>query len=196
MKFQASSGEGFKSPDAGLYVGVCTKIIDIGTHDGLYGPKHQVVIFWELSEEMDDGRPFQVNKWYNFTLGSPDKPSNLRKDLVAWRGKQFTPEEENGFEAKNILGKCCTINMVLHKDGSKTGVGTVTGLMKGQAAIKPVDKPVIFSIDEWDQAVFDGLTDFWKKQIMTSEEYAHRNHGEPVDTPDEDGDSDDSQIPF
>ena len=79
-------GEDFEQIKPGSYGAVCVGVFDIGTHPGQYNGKptqnHQVIIAFEIDEEMTKGeyagKRFMMNKWY--TLSLADK-ANLRKDL-------------------------------------------------------------------------------------------------------------------
>ena len=62
---------------------------------------------------MSDGRPFAISKRY--TLSTHTK-STLRKDLESWRGRAFTPEEEEAFDVANVCGAYCLLN-VTHNQG-------------------------------------------------------------------------------
>jgi hypothetical protein len=44
---------------------------------------------------------------------------------------------------------------------------------KGLTVPEQVNESVFFSLDEFDQAVFDSLSDGYKKLIMASPEYQH-----------------------
>lgn len=171
MKISNSEGGGFQTVGSGTYAGVCIRVLDIGTQKTTYGDKRQVVIFWELNELMSDGRPYLVNHYYNATLGVPDKPSKLREHLVAWRSKEFTSEEESGFEIANILGKSCQITMAPSVDGKKTNVKGVAALMKGMPALKPTVEPFMLSADNFSKEKFNSLSEYWQKTMLSAPEY-------------------------
>ena len=168
-----SGGGDFENPDPGSYAGVCYKIIDIGTQTSEYQGKtksrRQVIIGWELDELMSDGRPFVVSKFYTASLS---EKANLRHDLAAWRGRDFTPEELQGFSPRNILGKSCLVQLTKNDKG-KVRVTGVAKLPKGMNAPELVNEQVFFHLDEFDQATFDSLSDGVKKLIVQSPEYQH-----------------------
>ena len=99
------------------------RIIDLGTQKGDYQGqvtrKRQNLITWELpNSKMEtgefEGQPFLISKFYTASLG---EKANLRRDLVNWRGREFSPEELAGFDHKNILGKCCMLSITANDKG-------------------------------------------------------------------------------
>lgn len=187
MKWQDNGGGDFEQPPIGTHVARCVKIIDIGTQRGEYQGKatirRQCIIGWELPTELMTegelaGKPFTVSRFYTCSLG---EKANLRRDLESWRGKSFTEEELNGFEAKNILGKPCLLGLTPNAKG-KTRVTGVMALPKGTQVPDQISQPLFFSLekDEFDRTVFDGLSDGYKKLIMVSPEYQElANPGTP-----------------
>lgn len=176
MKWADNGGGDFEQPPVGTHVARCVKIIDIGTQKGEYQGKatikRQCIIGWELPNELMSegdyaGKPFVVSKFYTASLG---EKANLRKDLANWRGRDFTEAELAGFEAKNIIGKGCMLSLTTNDKG-KTRVTGVMALPKGME-LPPQNSPTVyFSLDEFDQAAFDSLSDGYKKFITGSPEY-------------------------
>jgi len=178
MKWTDTGGGDFEQPPVGTHVARCIKIIDIGTQKGEYQGKvtirRQVIIGWELPNAlMEDGdyagKPFVVSKFYTASLS--DK-ANLRKDLANWRGRDFTEEELRGFESNNILGKPCMLSLTTNEKG-KVRVTGIMALPKGTPVPDQVNASVYFSLDEFNAAVFDSLSDGIKKIIALSPEYEH-----------------------
>jgi hypothetical protein len=189
MQFKDSGGGDFEQPPIGTHVARCVKMIDIGTQKGEYQGqatyKRQVIIGWELpNEHMTTGeyagKPFGVSKFYTASLS---EKANLRADLKNWRGRDFTPEELAGFDAKNILGKPCMLSLT-STDKGKIKVTGVMALPKGTEVPEQVNPTVYLSLEngEFDQAVFDSLSDGYKKMITVSPEYQERTRigGAPV----------------
>lgn len=172
MKWSDSGGS-FEQPEPGTYAAVCYKILDIGTQESEYQGqktvKRQVIIGWELNESMSDGRPFVVSKFYTQSLN--DK-ATLRHDLAGWRGRDFTPDELAGFDAKNILGKPCMLSLTL-SDKGRIKVASVAKLPKGMTAPIQVNPSIFLSLEPaaYNAAVFDAQTDKLKAIIMASPEW-------------------------
>jgi hypothetical protein len=185
MKWADNGGGDFEQPPVGTHVARCVKIIDIGTQKGEYQGKatikRQCIIGWELPLELMNegeyaGKPFVVSKFYTASLG---EKANLRKDLANWRGRDFTEAELGGFEAKNILGKPCMLSLTANDKG-KIRVTGVMALPKGTQVPEQSSPTVYFSLDEFDQAAFDNLSDGYKKFITASPEYRAATNPEPV----------------
>lgn len=139
----AGSNKAYTPAPAGLHNGVCVDVVDLGLEpnkfDATKPDVHKVRIIWEIDEENPDkpGERFTVaGKW---TLSINQKAS-LRKFLVPWRGRDFTPEEEKAFDVEKLIGVPCMITVVhnVGQDGSiYANVASVSGLAKGTKPIKP-----------------------------------------------------------
>jgi hypothetical protein len=175
-----SNGTDYEQAPLGTHVARCVRLIDIGTQDSEYEGKkssrRQVVVSWELCEELMTegdfaGQPFLMSKFFTQSLNEKAK---LRQWLITWRGRDFTAEELEGFDAKNILGVPCLISVTASET---TGKSIVSGVMKLTKGIKPpaqITPTVFFSLepDEFDAAVYEGLSDGLKKMINLSPEWA------------------------
>lgn len=177
----------FESPEPGTYAARCFKLIDLGTQTDNYEGKEtihrKVIISWELESLMKDGRPFAQSSFYTASLG---KKANLRRDLESWRGKEFTEEEAKGFNLKVLLGAPCMLS-VIHNAAGKSRVKGVLKVPKGMVVPPAVNPVLYFNLDEFNEEVFNGLPDFFKKQIVRSPEYqklgAIPNTGAEADMP-------------
>lgn len=177
---QPGEGGSYTPPPAGTFVGVCYRFIDIGTqkteYQGQTRMTRKIIISWELGEElMDDGKPFTISKRYTWSM---HEKSQLRHDLEGWRGKAFEPQDfgDNGFDTKKLLGAPCVLTVTHEVKGDKTyaNVVSVGKIMRGLQPKALVNEPTYLSLEkgEFDQAVFDKLSDGIKKLIMASPEYA------------------------
>jgi len=69
--------QSYELAPAGSHTAVCFRVADLGTQTGIYGPKQQILISWELpDEQMADGRPFTISRRYTF---SSSHQSTLRE---------------------------------------------------------------------------------------------------------------------
>jgi hypothetical protein len=198
-----SEGGNFQLTPAGTHLGICYRVIDLGTQPSNYNGEaktaHKVLISWELPDEkMEDGRPFTVSSSYTWSM---HEKSNLRKHLEAWRGQAFTERDfgPNGFDIKNVLGKACTLN-VTHSTGEKTyanvtGVGKV---MKGITVPDRVNDLVYLWLhpSRWDAGVFSTLSANLQTKIMSSPEYLELMNERDRGPQDHNGAADDQEIPF
>jgi len=185
MQFKDNGGGDFEQPPVGTHVARCVKLIDLGTQKGEWQGKatfkRQVVIGWELpnallTEGDSAGKPFVVSKFYTQSLS---EKSNLRADLKNWRGRDFTQEELAGFDAKNILGKPCMLSLT-ENDKGKVRVTGVMALPNGMDVSPQINDSIFFSLSEFDQAVFDSLSNGFKAMIEVSPEYQAINNPDKV----------------
>lgn len=166
----------FPQPPLGTHIARCVRVIDIGTQkqefEGKTTHPHQIVIGWELPLELiPEGdfkdQPFYVSKFYTASL---NEKATLRAHLANWRGRDFTPEELSGFDPRNVLGKCCMVSLTENSKG-KPKISGVVALPKGTQVPPQVNPNVYFSLEQFDQTVFDGLTKGMKEKIIASPEY-------------------------
>lgn len=184
MKWADPGGGDFEPAPIGSHIARCVKVIDLGTQNGEYkgavSIKRQVSIFWELPTELmtegpSKGKPFLVGKTYTASLS---EKANLRQELATWRGRDFTPDELKGFDAKNILGKPCMIS-VAHTEKGRAKVSGVMSVPKGLEVPTQLNKSVYFSLepDEFSLEVYESLGKWHKETIAQSPEFIHAMRG-------------------
>ena len=123
MYLPAPTESSFTPVPAGTHLGICFRVIDLGTQQTTFNgdtkTAHKVLISWEIPDEvMGDGRPFMISQSYTWSM---HEKATLRKSLEAWRGVAFTDRDfgPGGFDIKNIIGKACTLSVVhTAKNGS------------------------------------------------------------------------------
>jgi hypothetical protein len=142
------------------------------------------MVIWELPDERIDlvrdnatmSLARAINKEYTL---STNKKSNLRKDLIAWRGRDFTEDEAAEFEVGNLIGANCQIS-VIHKpskDGSKVyaNVGSLMPLAKGAKKLEPENETLVYDIPLDGEITFPAEMPEWiQNKIKNSEEYVDR----------------------
>jgi hypothetical protein len=79
---------------------------------------------------------------------------------------------------KALIGKACMVSLIL-SDRGKAKINAVMALPKGTQVPAQVNPSLNFSLDEFNQAVFDGLSDGYKKLITASPEYAKLKNPHP-----------------
>lgn len=203
----------FKRVPPGAYIGRCYSLIDLGTQltSGQYGEKmqHKIRIGWELFGEDENGNPLTImvdgkempltiSKSYTVSL---HEKAGLRKDLAAWRGKDFTEDEAKAFDVSKLVGVYCMVNCTQSETNGKTYTN-VAGLTPLPGALKnakpaPVHAPVVFDLDQPDMNVFGTFHEKLQEAIKKSPEWAalqrgknHSNHAVP------DMEDEDASIPF
>lgn len=182
-----SGGGNFKRVPAGVHIGRCYSLIDLGTQlsSGQYGEKlqHKIRVAWELFGEDENGEqltvefdgqvmPMTISKSYTLSLS---EKSSLRKDLQSWRGKEFTDEEAKGFDITKLLGHYCMVNVTTSETNGKTysNVANLTPLPAALKNNKPVGvhEIVMFDLDAPDWNVFATFHDKLKDAIKSSPEF-------------------------
>lgn len=208
-----SGGSNFKRVPAGVFIGRCYSLIDLGTQltTGQYGEKmqHKIRIGWELFGEDENGEPLTVDvdgKTMPMTISksytvSLHEKAGLRKDLAAWRGRDFTEEEAKAFDVSKLVGAYCMVNVTTSETNGKT-YSNVAGLTPLPGALKnakpaPVHDQVIFDLDAPDMAVFNSFHEKLQDAIKRSPEWAR--HGKQAPQPAMAGgfdDDPDGDVPF
>lgn len=194
-----SGGGNFKRVPAGAYIGRCYSLIDLGTQltTGQYGEKmqHKIRIGWELFGEDENGEPLTVDvdgKTMPMTISksytvSLHEKSGLRKDLAAWRGKDFTDDEAKGFDVSKLIGAYCMVNVTTSETNGKT-YSNVAGLTPLPGALKnakpsPVHEHVLFDLDKPDMAVFNSFHEKLQDAIQRAPEWARHGKQAPQQAP-------------
>ena len=215
-----SGGGNFKRVPAGVFIGRCYSLIDLGTQitSGPYGEKaqHKLRIGWELFGEEEDGTPLTVDvdgKQMPMTISksytvSMHEKARLRADLAAWRGREFTEEEAKAFDVSKLVGAYCMVNVTTSETNGKT-YSNVAGLTPLPGALRnakpaPVHDVLLFDLDKPDMQIFEGFHEKLQEAIKKSPEWQkHARQGQrhPVIAgEDNDGSGnwvdDDSDIPF
>lgn len=201
MYLPAPTEGNFTPVPAGTHLGICYRVVDLGTQQSTFNGEtktaHKVMLTWEIPEErMDDGRPFSISQSYTWSM---HEKATLRKALEAWRGVAFTQKDfgPNGFDIRNILGKACTLSIV-HKAKDQSvfaNVASIGKVMKGVAIPAQESEAVYLWLHEsrWDAATFSRLSANLQGKIMSSPEYlemmgamnpqTHQHHDQLEDDP-------------
>jgi hypothetical protein len=178
----------FKRIPPGSYIARCYLLVDMGEQlsDGKFGQsvQHKIRLGWEVFGEDETGAPLTVEyegvqrqmtigKTYTLSL---NEKAGLRKDLTSWRGRDFTPEELEGFDITNILNVYCMLNITTsEKDGKTyTNISAITPLPSALKNAKPPadHDAVTFNLDEPDWQVFEALPEWLSDTIKKSPQYA------------------------
>ena len=192
MAFTVSDtgGGDFKPTPEGNHLARCYRIVDLGTQEGSYmgQPKlsRELQVTWEIyaadehgeAVAMPDGRPYSTTKTYTASLS---EKANLRKDLKAWRGQDFTPDELKAFDVSKLLGAACMLNIVHTAKGDKV-YANVASISPVPAAMrkmmpKPVNTPVLFSVDDPDMEVMESFHARLQEKIKASVEWRNQRGG-------------------
>ena len=157
----------------GVHNARCVRVIDLGTQRNDYGGnitfKRQVLIIWEVPDQMSNDQPMTISKFYTLSL---HEKSNLGMDLTSWRGRPFTEQEKEGFDITKLIGVPCQIN-VMHNDSGKEKVSSVMPLGKDTNIHEQYHESISFSIDDFQKGQreqFNKLSEGIRKMILRSKE--------------------------
>jgi len=148
------------------------QVVDLGTQDGLYGAKRNLMITFELTSKlMDDGRPFTITAWYTASL---NRMGNLRRDLTSWIGRELTADEIKNFSWTLFTDIPCLVT-VTHKTSDsgdvKAKVQTITAVPDGMDVAPLSGDLTIFDLANFDEQVFLTLPEGIRKIVEKSPEY-------------------------
>lgn len=190
-----SGGGDFKRVPAGAYVARCFSLIDLGTQltTGQFGEKlqHKLRIGFEILDNDEAGNPLTIDvdgkempmtisKSYTVSL---HEKSSLRRDLTAWRGRDFTDEEAAAFDVSKLIGAYAMVNVTTSESNGKTysniaGLTPLPGVLKNNKPA-PVHKNVLFNLDDPDMEVFATFHEKLQEAIKRSPEWAQATGQEP-----------------
>jgi hypothetical protein len=210
-----SGGGSFTPVAPGMHLARCYRIVDMGTQktefQGQIKHLQKVMIQFEVHGEDDNGNPLVTSKGEpmsiskNFTLSLAEK-ATLRKDLQAWRGRDFTADELRGFELKNVLGAWAmiTASKAIGNNGKEytniVGINPVPIAIKKAGLPEGVNKLAMFVIETPDMELFETFGNNLKEKISNSPEWRARSGDQqPASKPSSTGsgfDDMDDDIPF
>jgi hypothetical protein len=187
----------YPTVSVGVHKARCVRVIDLGTqqndYQGQISWKRQVMLIWEVPSETDNkGEPLTISKFYTLSL---NEKANLANDLVSWRGRPFTETEKKGFDISKVVGKPCSINVILNQKG-KPKVSTVMPIGKNDDIAQQFHPSVVFNITDFQEKkmeVFNQLPEGIRNIILKSKELEGT---EKQDLGDENNAQDLGDIPF
>lgn len=188
------TGGGFPLLPEGSYAAVCYMLVDLGLQESgrFRNSTRKVLIGWDLVDELieigGEKKPRVFSARYTASL---NEKSKLRKDLAAWRGRDFTDNELVAFDLKNIVGVPCLIQIIHRENNGKTyaNMASLMKLPKGMTIATSTLQPVIFDLDESPLEMLDELPEWIANLVRNSESYQQRLFAE--NTPNENGDAPD-----
>ena len=180
----------------GVHKARCVKVIDLGTQKQEYGGeiswKRQILVIWELPEELNNDQPMTISKFYTLSL---HEKANLGIDLTSWRGRPFTETEKQGFDVTKLIGVTCQVN-VMHKDNGKEDISSIMPLGKDDKIAEQFNPSVSFDIGDYQKGqkeTFNQLSEGIRRMILRSKEL---DGIDQTDNGDEGNDNDLGGVPF
>lgn len=173
-------GAGIPILAEGSYAAVCYMLVDIGLQKNeRYGnSSRKVIIGWEIADEFvevdGEKKPRVFSARYTASL---NEKAILRRDLAAWRGRDFTEDELKAFDLRSIVGAPCLVQ-VIHKDGGNgktyANLASIMRLPKGMPAPQLTLDKVIYDIDESPIDDVAKLPEWIANSVKSSESYQQR----------------------
>ena len=189
MAIIVSAGEGssYTPIEEGTYMALCYGLVDIGDE---YSEKFdkcspKFTILWELvgaGAITVNGKELNrsVSNKYSKSLNAK---SNLRKDLRAWRGREFTEEELQRFNMNNILGAPCQIQIINSTSNGKvySNIAAIMNLPKGMPKPVPTQDMVHWDYDENEigDEMWSLIPPWLRSNIENSETYQYITTNNP-----------------
>ena len=190
-----SDNSDFKQVPAGMHLARCYRITDLGTQksefQGQVKYNRKIMVQFEVHGEDADGNtlltdknePMSVSKRYTRSLA---EKAALRADLISWRGREFTSEELNSFDLKNILGAWAMLSIVKSASPNGKEYTNIANVNPVPASIKRAGLPqghnelIEFDIDNFDAEIYNKMSKGIKAVIEGSPEWKARQ--DPVRT--------------
>lgn len=186
MKLPKNSGGGdFTPTPEGQHIGTLVRLIDLGTQtvESSFGIKqqHKIIMGWEVPEERikweKDGEEQEgpIIHFERMTLSAHEN-SILRQRLESWRGRPFTDADFGNFELSTLLGVPALFQISHTTKGDKT-YANMTAIMippnmkKREDWPKPETEFIHFDLENFNQEVFDKLSEGLQNTIKKSPEY-------------------------
>jgi len=126
-------GNKFALIPEGISRAVCAEVVGPFIDKTPWGLKEQGFLVFQsehLVEDVDSdyhGKRITARYYFNWTWGTEEYPSNIRKLVESWRDRAMTDEEFFDFDMETLQGKPCKL-LVSHepkKGGGKKQVLTV-----------------------------------------------------------------------
>lgn len=197
-----AGGKSFPILPEGSYAAVCNMLVDLGLqyNEAYKNSSRKVLIGWEMPEETIEINgelvPRTISQRYTASL---NEKSVLRRDLAAWRGRDFTPAELEEFNLRNIVGAPCLVQ-IIHREynGKKyANVASIMSLPKSMPRPVPSEPPLVYDIDEDDPAIVNTFPAWIKETVVKSESYQERiNPAAGVSQGFTELEDDESSLPF
>lgn len=179
LTVNASGGSNLPPVSEGTHLAVCNMIVDLGLQvsEVYKNTSRKVLIGWEIPGETiktEDGEhPRTLSKRYTASL---NESANLRQDLAAWRGRDFTSEELEAFDLRNIIGKSCLLNVIHKESNGKTyaNISSIMALPKGMEKGVLSGKPTVFDLDNDPLSAVEELPKWIADIVIKSQTYQEK----------------------
>lgn len=204
MKAPPTSSRPRQLCPSGIQIARLVWLIDLGTQTYKDDKTRKLMLGFETPECLADfgkgPQPFLVKREFAFVMVSKNV-TKLRQFIQSWRGRPFESDAESlDFDFSKMLGQPANI-VVNHAVSQKSGnhyeeITGISRLKQGEKCPDAINKPVAYSIEDGQNAVFEGLPQWLQERIASSEEFKNPQPVEPQESPSEESQADDSSVPF
>ena len=165
----------FEIAPEGPTIGICYRVIDLGTQQVEYqGEKKlvpQVCLFFEMPNELTkDGRPKIISNIYTLSLGEKAKLRPVVRDLT----QEPVPNHIDGFDISCLVGKSGVVD-IIHKEGRdgkiRSYIQSVSKVMKGTSVPPLHNETLVFDLGKFSPETFAKLPEYYQGLIKQSKEY-------------------------
>ena len=174
MRIKDKSRPKVPAIEPGVYMAVCTGIIDLGEQysEMFKSYRNEVQIVWEIPSETveidGETKPRQLSRTFSVATS---KKANLRAVLSSWNGKAYSDDEFGEIDLFDQIGRPCMLNVVLNDSGEYANVDSVVPMPKGVPAPVSTTPPIRWDMDAWDGEVFKTLPEWAQEKIKKSTQY-------------------------
>ena len=172
MKLEKNDDSGYVAPKPGLTQGVIKSIIDVGTSEGKYGPKHEIMMVIALPQQThihDEAvgpEMLTISKWFSLSL---NKKSNLRKFIESFQGEM---DSDGQFEVMDLLGTNLMVHIVERtKDDGEKVLNVASAMPLSDPAAAVIVETSKFDLSEFKGVEFDALSEKLQARIRNSDEF-------------------------
>ncbi len=143
MSILVHGGKGggtFTPHPAGQFPARCVDVVDLGWQETKFGWKYRIRFSFFCGEWIEreiDGETMRLPMTVNYTCtASTHEKANMRIFLESWRGKVFTQDEVELFDAERVLDAPAFVSIVHNITDAATyaNIRTIMPLPKGMTA--------------------------------------------------------------
>lgn len=200
----SAGASGITPIEPGTYPAICYGLIDLGEQYSEQYDKwsRKVLLMWEIpSEKIDLGgdKPVSRTITQKYTASLNERAA-LRRDLSAWRGRDFTEAELRAFDLRSIVGAPCLLNIIHREYNGNTyaNISAIMKLPKGMSIEEPTLENIVFDLDTDPLEMIEDLPEWIGVQIANSRQYKERMtpQAAPPDINDLDLGEEEDEVPF
>jgi hypothetical protein len=184
MKAPRSESKQFEMCPTGWTTGVCTRVIDIGTHwnEGKQKFQRKIMIGFETNKLMKEGefagQPFLVFANFNYSMY---QNAHLCGFIEDWEGRRFPSQDEaDDYDLSKLIGKPAFMNVVRSDDGKYTNIQTIGPVPEGMTAPQIAGKTILIDQASLDMTEVEKLSEKMKERVLSAKEQTDQEAmGEP-----------------